>query len=340
MRMLWNVTKLDSRPLSGVSASQDSGCAASVFYTLVVSLSFFLKNRADTTSTGAIPALRARYTYITLTSSFFVVVIAHAQDGTLDKSYFNAPAGVALDGDGNVWVADTGNHRIRRLTSAGVSSTFAGSGKPGFADRPGRRAIFNSPVGVLFVRASAWFGGGDALFVADTGNHRVRLVNTTTAAVETYAGLGTPGYRDNAIGRQAVIQSPLGLAFNSVTGDVYVSDGTHRIRKVSPSRAVTTLAGSGNPGLVDAFLASLVYFNTPWGLAIDDDARNVFVADSKNNAIRRISIANDAGPERFEGATVTLLGALAPPNTGGTISADGASCSRSAAGLIPRTMFF
>jgi len=149
----------------------------------------------------------------------------HAE-GIGSTALFNSPYGVAVDSRGNVYVADNGNHRIRKITPAGVVSTFAGTGSAGHADGTGTEAQFNLPFGVAV-------DSSDNVFVADIDNNRIRKI-TPTGVVSTLAGTGTPGHADGA-SNTAQFYSPTGVAMDS-SGNVYVADfRNHRIRKITPA---------------------------------------------------------------------------------------------------------
>jgi sugar lactone lactonase YvrE len=204
-----------------------------------------------------------------------------AGDGT--TTVFNTPCGVAVDKDGNVYVADWNNHRIRKVTSTGTVSTLAGSNAGlagfGFADNTGTAARFNYPYG-LAVAAS-----GD-VFVADGFNHRIRKI-TSSGAVSTFAG-STDGFND-ATGTSAKFFYPMGVAIDAA-GNLYITDGNnYRIRKISADGVVTTLAGSGSGGFNDGAGAG-AKFDFPRGIAVTASG-DVFVADWNNHRIRKITPA-------------------------------------------------
>ena len=189
-------------------------------------------------------------------------------DGTGTSAQFNNPIGVAVDGAGNVYVADRYNHRIRKITTSGVVSTLAGSGTSGYADGTGTSAQFSNPTGVAV-------DGAGNVYVADQVNHRIRKI-TTSGVVSTLAGSGTSGYTDGT-GTSAQFNYPTGVAVDGA-GNVYVADqGNHRIRKITTSGVVSTLAGSGTSGYTDGTGTS-AKFSYPTGVAVDG-AGNVYVAD-------------------------------------------------------------
>jgi sugar lactone lactonase YvrE len=198
-------------------------------------------------------------------------------DGTGAEASFNTPQGVAVDASGNVYVSESGNHRIRRITPSGLVSTLAGSGKPGCADGTGAEACFKSPTGIALDAVGN-------VYVSDTGNHQIRKI-TPSGVVTTLAGSGKPGFQDGQ-GTKASLNFPLGLAVDR-NGNIYVADmGNHRIRKITPDGFVTTLAGSGKAGAEDGY-STAASFVLPWGVAIDEFGA-VYVSDQGNHKIRKI----------------------------------------------------
>ena len=162
-------------------------------------------------------------------------------DGTGTSAKFHLPTGVAVDGAGNVYVADYSNHRIRKITTSGVVSTLAGSTN-GYTDGTGTSAKFFNPFGVAV-------DGAGNVYVADLYNHRIRKI-TASGVVSTLAGSGTSGYTDGT-GTSAQFRNPSGVAVDGA-GNVYVADRVnHSIRKITTSGVVSTLAGSGTSGYTD-----------------------------------------------------------------------------------------
>lgn len=202
-------------------------------------------------------------------------------DATSTTARFNSPAGIAVDVAKNVYVSDTGNHTIRKITSAGVVTTLAGSpGLTGSTDASGVNARFNAPAG-LVVDASG------NVFVCDAGNHTIRKI-TSAGVVTTIAGSAGISGTTDATGSAARFNSPKGIAIDSA-GNLYVADsGNHAIRKITTAGEVTTFAGlAGNSGSTDATTNS-ARFNTPKAITID--ATGTFhVADSGNHTIRKIT---------------------------------------------------
>ncbi len=213
-------------------------------------------------------------------------------DGDAGNARFNGPFGVAVDSGGYVYVADLQNQTIRKITPAGTVTTLAGSaGQIGSADGSGNTARFNSPFGVAVDSAAN-------VYVTDALNDTIRKI-TASAVVTTFAGsAGQPGSADGT-GSAARFNGPAGVAADSGTTNVYIADFFNfTIRKISPARAVTTLAGSaGGPGSADG-TGSAAQFNFPRGVAVDG-ATNVYVADQHNHTIRKITAA---------GAVTTVAG--------------------------------
>ena len=202
-------------------------------------------------------------------------------DGQGAAGWFNNPAAVAVDGSGNVYVADTDNSTIRKITPGGVVTTLAGqAGSAGSADGMGSQARFNGPRGLAV-------DGSGNVYVADTGNSTIRKI-TPGGVVTTLAGqVGSAGSAEGT-GSEARFNYPAGLAVDGF-GNVYVADTeNHTIRKITPEGVVTTLAGAaGNYGSADGTGPAASIFQ-PYGVAVDG-LGNVYVADTRNSTLRKIT---------------------------------------------------
>ena len=212
---------------------------------------------------------------------FMVTTLAGSSSGYMDgtgtAAKFNQPTGVAVDSSGNVYVADSNNHRIRKIDPAGVVTTLAGSSS-GDADGTGTAARFNLPNSVAV-------DSSGNVYVADFNNNRIRKIDSA-GVVTTLAG-STSGYMDGT-GTAAKFSGPSGVAVDS-SGNVYVADyNNHRIRKIDPTGVVTTFAGSSS-GYMDG-TGTAAQFNNPRGVAVDSSG-NLYVADYNNNRIRKIDPA-------------------------------------------------
>lgn len=232
-------------------------------------------------------------------------------NGPASSATLSGPGDVAFDGAGNLYIADSGNNVIRMITAAtGVITTIAGniggtvcgSSSDAVGDGcPATQATLNLPEGVT-LDANA------NIYIADTNNHRIREVNAATGAISTIAGTGftnpngTGGYNGDGIAAtSAKLNFPYAVAFDAV-GDMYIPDSANqRVRKViavggviAPSSNILTLAGTGNAGATPC-TATPVAANqadvwSPSGVAVDP-AGNVYIAESQNAAIRKVSAA-------------------------------------------------
>jgi RHS repeat-associated protein len=225
------------------------------------------------------------------------------QDGAGSQARFNAPRGVALDNQGNAYVADTGNSSVRAVTPSGNVSTVAGDGTIGSSDSPAR---FDGLVGIT-VDGSTLF-----VYVADTGNHRIRRL-TPSGATITIAG-SDRGFADGS-GSQARFAEPSGIAVDGA-GKLIVADATNSlVRFVDPGSAsvsptVSTLAGTGDRGLTNG-TGSVARFFTPRGIAVSVSSA-IIVADTGNHVLRRVllppSIASFTPTRGNLGSSVTIAG--------------------------------
>ena len=212
-----------------------------------------------------------------------LAVIFGSADGTGGAARFNYPIGICTDAAGNVYMADTGNHIIRKITPAGVSSTLAGlAGVAGSNDGTGATARFNYPFSV-----SADNAGN--VFVADTSNHTIRKI-TPAGVVSTFAGVAGVHGSANGLGASASFYYPNGVATDTA-GNVYVADyNNSTVRKITPAGLVSTFAGTaGVVGSVDG-TGSAARFSNPESVTSDSQG-NIYVADFNNSTIRKITSA-------------------------------------------------
>ena len=229
-------------------------------------------------------------------------------DGTGTGASFSLPSAVAvIPSSGVIVVADSGNHRIRLVTPAGVVTTLAGSGQ-GSADGTGTGASFNFPTGVAVIPSSG------VIVVGDHVNHRIRLV-TPAGVVTTLAGSGTGAFADGT-GVAASFNNPTGVAVTS-SGDIVVGDvSNQRIRLITPAGVVTTLAGQTDAGSADG-TGPAASFTNPYGVAVVPSTGNIVVTDNTTHRIRLVTPA---------GVVTTLAGSGSPGFADGT--GTGASFNR------------
>ena len=201
--------------------------------------------------------------------------------GPATSAQLNNPVGVAVDGSGNLYIADRDNHRIRKASPSGLITTVAGTGSQGYSGNGGgaTSAQLNSPTGV------AVDGNGD-LYIADLGNNCIRRVSLS-GVITTVAGTGSQGYSgDGGQAISAQMDNPTGVAMDG-SGNLYIADrNNHRIRRVSPSGLITTVVGTGSKGYSgDGGQATSAQLNNPTGVAIDSSG-NLYIADFGNYRVR------------------------------------------------------
>ncbi len=201
--------------------------------------------------------------------------------GAASAAGLSRPSSVAVDAAGNAYIADTGNHRIRRVDATGRITTVAGTGVAGYDgdDKPATSARIYSPGGVAVDAAGN-------LYIADSYNYRIRRVDAT-GRITTVAGTGEYGYDgDDKPATSARLSVPHSVAVDA-SGNLYIADN-NRIRRVDATGRITTVAGTGEYGYDgDDKPATLARINYPLGVAVDP-AGNVFIADSANHRLRRV----------------------------------------------------
>ena len=201
----------------------------------------------------------------------------------------NNPRGVAVDLAGNVYIADTYNNRIRKVTIAtGNISTVAGPGTRLLGDGGiATSAIIRAPTAIALDAAGN-------LYIADTNNHRIRKIDAATNIITTIAGTGTSGYSgDGASATLATISSPSGVAVDA-SGNIYIADmNNHRVRKITKTtNVITTVAGNGTAGFSgENTVATAAKLNAPEGVSISPSGE-LFIADTLNNRVRKLEGPN------------------------------------------------
>ncbi|GAB3510321.1 hypothetical protein GCM10027341_48610 [Spirosoma knui] len=202
----------------------------------------------------------------------------YAQSISTVATGLNFPFGVAVDGAGNIYIADMNNHRIRKVTaSTGVATTVAGNGTQGFAGDggPATAALLNTPRGVAV-------DGAGNIYIAEVNNHRIRKVTASTGVISTVAGNGLAGFAgDGSAATSARLNLPFGVAVDGV-GNIYIADSENScIRKVTVATGViSTVAGTGGRAGAagDGGLATSAQLFYPNGVAVDG-AGNIYIAD-------------------------------------------------------------
>ncbi len=255
-----------------------------------------------TSSSGTTFSSSASLTLVigtTITTLAGQATVSGSVDGTGAAARFNGPASVAVDSSGIIYIADSSNHIIRKVTSAGVVTTLAGTaGVSGSADGTGSAARFNAPSGIAV-------SGLGTVYVADTYNHIIRVISPE-GVVTTLAGLaGNTGSTD-ATGSAARFLYPYGIALDS-GGTVYVADTfNHTIRRVTGAGVVSIYAGTAGARGTANGAGVAARFAYPFAIAVDSTG-NLYVADSFNHAIRKIdtgaNVTNLAGTSGTAGTT-------------------------------------
>ncbi|HXD92565.1 MAG TPA: T9SS type A sorting domain-containing protein [Bacteroidia bacterium] len=240
-----------------------------------------------------------RYLFLSLIVCFFTVKINgqiittiagtgspgnSGNGGQATNANLFIPAAVTFDASNNLYISDGGNSNIRKVSTSGIISTFAGNGSAGYSGDGGQatNAKLNQPNGMVF----------DALgnmYIADFGNNLIRKINTA-GVITTFAGIGTSGpYGDGGQASSAELNSPWGLALDML-GNLFISDGGNaRIRKVNTAGIITTVVGNGTQGYIgDGGAATAAELNQPKGITLDAIG-NLYIADEYNNRIRKVN---------------------------------------------------
>jgi sugar lactone lactonase YvrE len=207
-------------------------------------------------------------------------------------AYLFSPMGVALDSSGDLFIADTGNNRIREVNTKGIITTVAGNGTAGFSgdNGPATSAELYNPTGVAVGSALDSFGD---LLIADSMNNRIREVDKVTGVITTVAGNGPAGFTgDNGPATSAELHYPNAVVADS-TGDLFFADTSNNVvREVDRSGTITTVAGNYTlgPGYSgDRGPATKAAMHSPTGVALDS-AGHLFIADANNNVVREVTV--------------------------------------------------
>jgi len=246
--------------------------------------------------------VRYLYLYILLVSCYLLPATCNAQiittvAGTGTQGYsgdggqatnaaFYYPYGVAFDIAGNLYIADGENNCIRKINTSGVVTTIVGNGTGGYGGDGGQATAAQ-----LYQPISITIDNAGNLYIADDLNSRIRKVNTS-GIITTIAGTGTQGYSgDNGQATAAMINTPVGLAFDAM-GNLFITEEEgYRIRKVNTNGIITTIAGTGTAGYSgDNGFATSAQLNTPIEITFDNKD-NLYFADETNNRIRKINTA-------------------------------------------------
>jgi PKD repeat protein len=210
--------------------------------------------------------------------------------GPSSAAVLNQPRGLGVDGDGNVFIADAYNHRVRRVDAVtGIITTVAGNGVQGYGGDggPATSASFNTPIELAFDAANN-------VYVNDENNHRIRKVDKATGVITTFAGNGSPGFSgDGGPATDAMLSTPSSIVFDP-SWNLYVADRfNHRVRMVAAGTGtITTVAGTGTGGHSgDGGPAAAAELNNPIGL--DIDSRNsLYIVDHGSNYVRRMDLGS------------------------------------------------
>ncbi|MFF4225094.1 RICIN domain-containing protein [Streptomyces abikoensis] len=206
-------------------------------------------------------------------------------NGPAVSAQLNRPYGIAVDSTGALYFSDFNNHRVRKITTDGKVSMFAGTGVAGFSGDNGPAVSAQ-----LYYPREVTTDSAGAVYIADQGNHRVRKV-AVDGSISTVAGAGVAGFSgDGGQATAARLNTPLGVAVDS-TGTLYISDyGNHRVRKVTADGKISTVAGTGAAGFAgDGGPALSAQLRNPHGVAVDG-AGSLYIADIGNHRVRKVAV--------------------------------------------------
>jgi len=234
-------------------------------------------------------------------------------NGPATAATLNVPQGIAFDASGNLFFSDWANYRIRKVDVAGIITTIAGTGTPGYTGDggPATIATLGRPTGLAMDNVGN-------LFIADQDNHAVRKIDLS-GNISTVAGTGTPGYTgDTGPATVAQLNHPYYIAFD-LSGNLIIADeSNHAIRKVDGSGTITTIAGNGTPGYSgDGGAATDAQLNSPAGVCTDN-LGNIFIADPGSHIVRKID--NTGTISTYAGTGSTAYGVDGVPATTANIN--------------------
>ncbi len=240
-----------------------------------------------------------------------------SQDGTGAAAQFKNPGGLVVDASGNIYVVDTGNHRIRKINASGVVTTLAGSTQ-GFQNATGTATKFYSPTAIT-IDASG------NLYVTDYGNYRIRKV-TSAGVVTTFAGSPTQGF-NNGTGTNAQFYSLKGISTVDASGSFYVGDG-NRLRKITSAAVVSTIAGAtdGTSGYANGTGSAVRFYGVDGNMPYDASG-NLYISDYSNHRLRKMTssgvVSSFAGTGKFANTNGKLSEAEFGSPSGAAIDASG-----------------
>ena len=203
--------------------------------------------------------------------------------GPATLAKIKSPSGIAIDNTGDIYFADDGNHCIRKIDTSGIITTIAGTGAAGYGGDggPSTSALLNTPYGISLDAAGN-------MYIADAGNNRVRKIDTA-GMITTIAGDGTSGFSgDSGLATAAELSFPCSIALD-IAGNLYIDDAANnRVRMVSSSGMITTVAGNGTAGFTtDTIPATDAELNQPLGIAVNGIGE-IFISDQLNNRVRKV----------------------------------------------------
>jgi hypothetical protein len=223
--------------------------------------------------------------------------VAGLLDGQADQAKFNYPRGICLDDTGNIYIGDSWNHRVRKISLDGIVSTWAGGGTTIGVQSVGDYIDASDTAARFYTPCELSIDVSNNIFVADAYNHRIRKIDSdrmvTTVAGSGESGPDAGGFLDGP-GNQALFKVPTACLVG-LTGSIYVGDGQNqRVRKINSNGIVSTLAGSGETGFENG-TDTLATFNFPRGCVMDYESHRLYVVDYNNHAVRIIHVSEITG---------------------------------------------